>query len=105
MEAEQLLIEHACHEGLGESLQSKALSGHLGRDKTQACIRERFYWQTITKDVQDFVKACDTCQRVSSSFQNIRGELQSIPVNPDPFHQIDIDLIGPLPTTKEATST
>ena len=98
---EQLRIVHACHEGLGKSLQSKALSGHLGRDKTQARIRERFYWPTITKDVQDFVKACDTCQQVNSSFQKTRGELQSIPVNPDPFHQIGIDLIGPLPTTKE----
>ena len=98
---EQLRIVHACHEGLGESIQSKALSGHLGRDKTQARIRERFYWPTITKDVQDFVKACDTCQRVNSSFQKTRGELQSIPVHPDPFHQIGIDLIGPLPTTKE----
>ena len=33
---EQLRIVHACHEGLGESLQSKALSGHFGCDKTQA---------------------------------------------------------------------
>ena len=98
---EQLRIVSATHSGLGDSKQAKSLSGHLGRDKTQAKIKERFYWPTITKDVQDFVQTCDACQRTNKAFKKNRGELQPIPVEPKPFHRLGVDLVGPLPETKE----
>ena len=37
---EQLRIVSATHSGLGDSKQAKSLSVHLGRDKTQAKIKE-----------------------------------------------------------------
>ena len=98
---EQLRIVSATHSGLGDSKQGKSLSGHLGRDNTQAKIKARFYWPSITKDVQDFVQTCDVCQRTNKAFKKNRGELQPIPVEPKPFHRLGVDLVGPLPETKD----
>ena len=91
----------ATHMGLGESKEAQSLSGHLGRDKTHAKIQERFYWPTITKDVTEFVKTCDVCQRTNKAFKKNRGELQPIPVEPKAFSRIGIDLVGPLPETRD----
>ncbi|PIK39503.1 putative gypsy retrotransposon integrase-like protein 1-like [Apostichopus japonicus] len=98
---EQQRIVAACHKGLGDTKEPEALSGHFGRDKTQARIKERFYWPTITKDVHDFLRTCDTCQRVNKAFKKVRGELQPLPVKPEAFQRIGIDLVGPLPKTRE----
>ena len=91
----------ACHEGIGETKEAKAMSGHLGRVKTHAKVKERFYWNSITNDVADFIKSCDTCQRVNKVFKKNSGEMQPIEVKPEAFYRIGIDLVGPLPETKD----
>ena len=54
------------------------MSGHLGRDKTQARVIEIFYRPTITNDVQQFLKTCDICQRTNSRFVANRDEQRNI---------------------------
>lgn len=98
---EQLQIVKVCHEGTGDSAQAKALGGHLGRDKTRFKITERFYWPTITADVGSYVQSCDTCQRVNKTFKKSKGEMQPIAVQPEAFQRIGIDLVGPLPVTRD----
>ena len=55
--AEQERIVMGVHEGLGDSLESKALGGHLGFDKTEEKIAPRVWWPGIRKDVRDYIKA------------------------------------------------
>lgn len=98
---EQKRIIRATHSGLGDTKEAQALSGHLGRDKTQAKVKERFYWPTITKDVSNFVKICDTCQRTNNVLKKTRGQLQPLPVKPEAFQRLGIDLVGPLVETKD----
>lgn len=52
----------------------------------------------MVKDVAEFCKSCETCQRVNSKFDKQRPELHPIPVT-DVWKRIGIDLIGPLPET------
>ena len=53
----------------------------------------------MAKDVAEYCKCCDTCQRVNNKFTKQRPELHPIPVS-DVWKQIGIDLIGPLPETE-----
>ena len=43
-EAEQWRIIRECHEGTGNSVEAKAMSGHFGRDKTVALIQSKAYF-------------------------------------------------------------
>ena len=52
----------------------------------------------MTKDVAEFCRKCETCQRVNSKFDKQQPELHPIPVS-DVWKRIGIDLIGPLPET------
>lgn len=91
----------ACHEGVGDSKEARALGGHFGRDKTYKKLRSRYYWPSMSTDIFNYISACDTCQRVNRRFEKTPTELQNIEVKPEPWRQIGIDLIGPLPKTSE----
>ena len=39
------------------------LAGHFGIKKTTARLQERFRWDGMRKDVEEFVVTCDVCQR------------------------------------------
>ena len=72
------------------------LAGHLGRDKTAKRVLQRFYWPTIYKDVADFCRGCDACQKVAGKKVG-RAPLIPLPVISQPFERIAMDVVGPLP--------
>ncbi len=45
------------------------------------------------------MKSCDTCQRSNKKLKKASGPLNPIPVKAKLWHQVGIDLIGPLPQT------
>ena len=38
---------------------------HVGRDKTREKVCSRYFWHNILEDVDDYVKTCSACQKVS----------------------------------------
>ena len=49
---------------------------HLGlQSLVHKLIRAGYYWPTIQKDAQTYVKACDKCQRVSNIIRQPTEEL------------------------------
>jgi hypothetical protein len=72
-------------------------SGHLGIEATFNKIRSRYYWPQYYEDIKRYVESCDACQHRGRPRR--KQELYPIPVN-SPFYQIGIDIVGPLPRTK-----
>ena len=69
-------------------------SAHHGKNATINSISSEFYWPTITKDVAEFVKSCDRCQK--NRCTNTDGpSLHPIPVSTRIFYRWGIDLAGP----------
>ena len=60
-------------------------------------IRAGYYWPTMQKDAQAYVRACDKCQRFSNIIRQPTKELTPMMV-PWPFTQWGLDIIGPFPT-------
>jgi hypothetical protein len=74
--------------------------GHLGFVRVFNAISRKYYWEkTMSKDILDFIKNCDRCQRSKPKLSKTVGELHPIPVISKTWHQIGIDFIGPLTTT------
>ena len=46
------------------------LAGHFGIKKTMERLRERVRWAGMRKEVQDFVRTCDVCQRAGDKLSD-----------------------------------
>ncbi|GFW48371.1 retrovirus-related Pol polyprotein from transposon 412 [Trichonephila clavipes] len=51
------------------------------------------------KDVEEFVKTCDSCQRVGKPRDKVKAPLKLVPIISEVFSKINIDAVGPLPVS------
>ena len=73
-------------------------SAHLGVKKTLVKIKQEFTWKTLSKDVQDYVRGCDICQKIKPKNMGAYGMMDSQIPNMK-GRSLSCDLIGPLPKT------
>ena len=86
-EAEYMMRE--VHEGIcGNHSEARSLVHKL--------IRVGYYWPTMLKDAQAYVKTCDKCQRFSNLIRQPSEELMPM-TTPWPFAQWGLDIMGPFP--------
>jgi hypothetical protein len=72
------------------------ISAHFASKTMYEKIKERYYWKGMKKDIEEYVKTCDDCQRRNKPIG--KNELHSIRIK-EPWYQIGIDIVGPLPRT------
>ena len=78
------------HEGIcGNHSESRALVHKL--------VRAGYYWPTMQKDAEAYVRACDKCQRFSNIIRQPTEELTPLTA-PWLFAQWGLDIMGPFPT-------
>jgi len=56
------------------------IGGHFGVLRTFNKLAQQFYWPKMYQAVQEYVKKCDTCQRVKSETLSPAGLLQPLPI-------------------------
>ncbi len=61
-------------------------AGHPGIEKTKELVLREYWWPKMKKDVEDYVRACETCQRTKSSTQAKAAPLHQMPSPPDLGH-------------------
>ena len=77
------------------------MAGHLGVNKTYLNVLNHFYWPHLRRDVSEYCKSCHVCQMVGKPNESIpAAPLKPIPACSEPFSEIIIDCVGPLPKTK-----
>eukprot|EP00253_Pinus_taeda_P022517 PITA_22517 len=81
-------ILKACHD--------RPCGGHFADKRTaHKVLRMGYYWPSLFKDAKEYVRACDSCQRMGQP--NHRDEM---PLNPqviiEPFERWALDFIGPI---------
>ena len=76
--------------------------GHLGVSKTKERILSNFYWKGIGKDVKEYCKSCDICQKTAKKGSVKKVPLQKVPVVDVPFKRVAIDIIGPIVPASES---
>ena len=79
-------------------MHSHPTAGHLGTDAMYYKISERYYWDQMYKDIQNYVKSCETCQKREKGRR--KEPLHPIQIG-RAFERIGIDLVGPLPITTQ----
>jgi transposase InsO family protein len=72
------------------------LAGHMGVGPTVSRAKEIYWWPTLRKDCEDFVKNCVSCQQ-RSPYGRTKATLQELPATDRPFDFIAVDIVGPFP--------
>jgi transposase InsO family protein len=82
---------HEAHDAL--------MSGHLGMDKTMERLARVAFWPHMERDVRQYVRTCDSCQRCKPSNLKPPGLLRSLPIPSQNWECIAMDFIVRLPKT------
>ena len=94
----QLVLPGNAVEEVLDKVHRFVYSGHLGKRKTYRLMNQRFYRPFLGKRVEQYIRSCDTCQKIKSMGQPKRADLQVI--NSQRTNQIvATDLAGPFKTT------
>src|ERR1700674_2328212 len=78
-----------------------ALAGHPGRHRMHENIFRTFWWPTIRKDINTYVEGCPTCQKTRINTRPPPTTLQPSEVPTRAWQRISVDLIGPLPWSRD----
>jgi hypothetical protein len=63
-----------------QSYHDHKLRGHPGVRKTRELIMCNVFWKGITKDIEDYVKACPVCRRAKSGRMKPYGYLKQLAI-------------------------
>ena len=74
------------------------MGGHFGAEKTYERISRKYRWKGMKKQIEEYVKKCETCQKTKYG-GGIKMPLTIVEVAEKPFEKIYIDLVGPLPVS------
>ncbi|XP_021853697.2 uncharacterized protein [Spinacia oleracea] len=85
-------------EKLIEEIHEGSCGNHVGgKTLSLLCQRQGYYWPTMLEDAQKYVKKCEKCQLFSLVIKMPANDLTPI-LNPIPFAQWEMDIIGPFTT-------
>lgn len=73
---------------------------HLGVRGTLKLIATKYVWPSINTDIRRWAKSCMQCQQAKVA-RHTRSPLQSFPLPASRFHTIHLDLVGPLPPSRD----
>ena len=73
------------------------LVGHFGIEKTRKLISRKYYWPTLRRDVEDYVRGCDVCLASKTVRHKPYDDLQSLPVSTHRWKDLSMDFVTGLP--------
>jgi len=76
------------------------IGGHKGVNKTYNRLRQNFYWPTMKQDIQAYIKDCRNCQIKKLTRIKTRQPMLITDTPGAAFDKISMDIVGPLPTTR-----
>ena len=74
-------------------------SGHFSNNKTRIILNHRFTWPNMGADVAAHISACIQCKKFNKTAHK-QAPFYNRPTISEPYEEIALDLIGPLPRSK-----
>ena len=94
IEHRQILVPEPLRKRFLYWVHGDPTSGHFGVQKTTAKLQHYAYWSGWRKDVELFVRRCDTCCRYRKGPSRPQGAMKN-GIGLAPFQKFHIDLTGP----------
>ncbi|XP_038047480.1 uncharacterized protein K02A2.6-like [Patiria miniata] len=74
------------------------LAAHFGLQKTYHKVRQRYFWKSMYRDIDNWVRSCRSCSQRKTHRHKVVAPLVTMKV-PDAFERVSVDVLGPLPIT------
>ena len=97
-ERKRLVILQTQRKSLVEMAHDK--SGHFSVTKTRAILNHKFTWPNMASDVNTYIMACTKCKEFNKTAHK-QAPYHTRPVITEPHQEIALDIIGPLPRSKQ----
>ncbi|GKB51033.1 ty3-gypsy retrotransposon protein [Tanacetum coccineum] len=78
---------------------SSTLGGHAGFLRTYARIATYFFWPGMRRDIHDYIRSCQICQRAKTSQLHPAGLLSPLPIPNQVWEDVAMDFITCLPNS------
>jgi len=78
-----------------------ANGAHFGRDKTVRKIRDRYYWDSMNKDISNYVRSCFLCSQNNPIRRKTPGHLKPIAPPAGVWELLAMDFHGPITPTSQ----
>ena len=92
-----LCVHPEMSKSLLEELHEGVCGSHTGgRSLSHRALTQGYWWSNMQKEVQEYVKKCDQCQRFAPNIHQPGGVLNPLS-SPWPFAQWGLDIVGPFP--------
>jgi Integrase zinc binding domain len=69
------------------------VKGHLGFEKCYQDLSRSFTWLSMRRDVKEYLRSCDSCQRNKPFNQSPTGLLNPLEVPTRPLEQVTLDFV------------
>jgi Integrase zinc binding domain len=86
-----MVLIHDAHDAI--------VKGHLGFEKCYQDLSRSFTWPSMRRDVKEYVRSCDSCQRNKPLNQSPIGLLYPLEVPTRRLEQVTLDFVMELPRT------
>jgi Integrase zinc binding domain len=87
----RMVLMHDAHDAI--------VKGHLGFEKCYQDLSRSFPWPSVRRDVKEYVRSCDSCQRNKPLNQLPIGLLNPLEVPNRRLEQVTLDFVMELPRT------
>ena len=92
-----LCVHPETSESLLEELHEGVCGSHIGgRSLSHRALTQGYWWPNMQKEVQEYVKKCDQCQRFVRNIHQLGGVLNPFS-SPWPFSQWGLDIVRLFP--------
>ncbi|CAF1440986.1 unnamed protein product, partial [Rotaria sp. Silwood1] len=78
-----------------------ANGAHFGRDKTVHKIKQRYFWPSMYKDINNYIKSCIPCAQFNPRRQKNPGTLRPIKPPDGVWQLVSMDFHGPITPTSQ----
>ncbi len=75
--------------------------GHVGIEKTCKLIARKYYWPTLRRDIEAYVKGCNICLVSKAICHKSYEDLQSLPVSTPRWKDLLMDFVIGLPISAD----
>ena len=77
------------------------LAEHFGIDKIRELVGRKYYWPSLRRDVESYVRGCDVCLASKTVRHKPYGGLQFLPVPTHRWKDLSMDFVTGLPLSAD----
>ena len=96
----RVMVPESMTEEIIKAAHLTRFTGHGGVARTTSRIKNNYWWEGLTAQVQKFIINCETCQKAKAR-NPIRSPMQPLPIVDMPNQRVHMDLVGPLRTSSK----